>query len=215
MGEFMNKKIIYILSTVVLIFILIPILLIFSKPRYSNVFEEIYHDEYHHATTAFLRTNSTLNNIPDMEENKTRGLFYGSILEQYHSEALPPEVSSISYSFYFPDDKLERGRLSINFRFLHNSGEYIEVYYEYKHNSGKLVQSIGIVGEKRLTESEQILEYVKEKKLDLSPYFIKSKDLLQNKIIPDWLRVYPSRFTKDNWGDVKIVSDSIEMQKVE
>ena len=96
---------------------LLSLTFIFLKPRYSNVFEEIYHDEYHHATTSFLRTNSTLNRVPDMEVNKTGGLLYGSISEKYRSEVLPTGVEGISYSFHFPDDKLDGGEMSINFRF--------------------------------------------------------------------------------------------------
>ncbi|MBF0776700.1 hypothetical protein BVE84_02390 [Streptococcus azizii] len=207
----MNKKTAYTLSIVVLVAMLIPLFLILFKPKYSNVFEEIYHDEYYHVTTSFLRTNSTLNSIPDMEKNRTRGLVYGSVSEQYRSEVLPLEVKSISYSFYYPDDKLEGGNLSINFCFLHTNGEYIDIYYVYKHNSGRLVQSIGIIGEKRLTEYDQVMEYVKEKQISISPYLNKSKDLLRSKVIPDWLRAYPSRFSKDHWGEVTIVEDSTGM----
>ncbi|MBF0788323.1 MULTISPECIES: TipC family immunity protein [unclassified Streptococcus] len=211
----MNKKIVYILSIIVLIVVLLPFILNFFKPKYRNVFEEIYHDEYYHATNSFLRTTSTLNSVPDIEENKTSGLFYGSILEQYRSEALPLGVESISYSFFFPDDKLENGNMSINFRFLHTNGDFIDIYYVYGHNSGKLVQSVGIIGEKRLTEFNQIMEYVELKKISLSPYFSTSEELLRNKVIPDWLRVYSSRFSKDNWGDVTIIHDSVEIQKFE
>lgn len=205
----MNKKMIYTLSTVVLVIILVPLVLTFLKPRYSNVFEEIYHDEYHHATNSFLHTNSTLNKIPDMEENETSGLFYGHISEQYRSEALPSGVESISYSFNFPDDTLEDGDMSINFRFAHSSGEIIDIYYVYKHNSDKLVQSIGIIGEKRLTEPNQIMEYVQDKKISLSPYIGKSEELLRNKLIPDWLLVYPSRFSKNNWGKIEVITENI------
>ena len=63
----------YTLSIGAFVIMLLPLAFIFLKPRYSNVFEEIYHDEYHHATTSFLRTNSTLNRIPEMEVNKTGG----------------------------------------------------------------------------------------------------------------------------------------------
>lgn len=207
----MNKKTVYIFSTILLIVvILLPFILDFFKPKYRNIFEEIYHDEYYHATASFLRTDSTLNKVVDIEESKTRGLFYGSISEQYKTESLPSSVKNISYSFYFPDDKLEGGDMSINFRFLHTNGDVIDIYYEYKHNSDKLVQSIGIIGEKRLTEFDQIAKYVKDEKISLSPYFSKSEDLLRNNVIPDWLGVYPSRFTKDNWGKVDIVNMKIE-----
>lgn len=199
----------YSLSIGAFLIMLLPLAFIFLKPRYSNVFEEIYHDEYHHATTSFLRTNSTLNRIPDMEVNKTGGLLYGSISEKYRSEVLPTGVESISYSFYYPDGKLDSGRMSIDFLFMHSSGVIIDIYYKYNHESDKLVQSLNIIDEKRLTDLNQIMEYVKEKKINLSPYFTKSEELLRNKIIPDWFLVYPSHFSKNNWGNVKVISEYI------
>ena len=199
----------YTLSIGAFVIMLLPLAFIFLKPRYSNVFEEIYHDEYHHATTSFLRTNSTLNRIPDMEVNKTGGLLYGSISEKYRSEVLPTGVESISYSFYYPDGKLDSGRMSIDFLFMHSSGVIIDIYYKYNHESDKLVQSLNIIDEKRLTDLNQIMEYVKEKKINLSPYFTKSEELLRNKIIPDWFLVYPSHFSKNNWGNVKVISEYI------
>ena len=205
----MNKKMSYSLSIGAFLIMLLPLAFIFLKPRYSNVFEEIYHDEYHHATTSFLRTNSTLNRIPEMEVNKTGGLLYGSISEKYRSEVLPTGVESISYSFYYPDGKLDSGRMSIDFLFMHSSGVIIDIYYKYNHESDKLVQSLNIIDEKRLTDLNQIMEYVKEKKINLSPYFTKSEELLRNKIIPDWLSVYPSQFSVENWGNVKVISEYI------
>ena len=205
----MNKKMFYTLSIGAFLIMLLPLAFIFLKPRYSNVFEEIYHDEYHHATTSFLRTNSTLNRIPEMEVNKTGGLLYGSISEKYRSEVLPTGVESISYSFYYPDGKLDSGRMSIDFLFMHSSGVIIDIYYKYNHESDKLVQSLNIIDEKRLIDLNQIMEYVKEKKINLSPYFTTSEELLRNKIIPDWLSVYPSQFSVENWGNVKMIRENI------
>ena len=204
----MNKKMFYTLSIGAFVIMLLPLSFIFLKPRYSNVFEEIYHDEYHHATTSFLRTNSTLNRIPDMEVNKTGGLLYGSVSEKYRSEVLPTGVESISYSFHFPDGKLDNGEMSINFRFMHSSGVIIDIYYKYNHDSDKLVQSLSVIDEKWLTEPNQIMEYAQEKKINLSPYFTKSEELLRNKIIPDWLSVYPSQFSAENWGNVKMIGEN-------
>ena len=199
----------YTLSIGAFVIMLLPLSFIFFKPRYSNVFEEIYHDEYHHATSSFLRTNSTLNRIPDMEVNKTGGLLYGSTIEKYRSEVLPTGVESISYSFYYPDGKLDSGEMSINFGFMHSSGVFINIYYKYNYDSDKLDQSLNIVDEKRwLTEPNQIMEYVQEKKINISPYFTKSEELLRNKIIPDWLSVYPSQFSAENWGNVKMISEN-------
>ena len=52
------------------------------------------------------------------------------------------------------------------------------------------------------------MEYVQEKKINLSPYFTKSEELLRNKIIPDWLSVYPSQFSAENWGNVKMIGEN-------
>ncbi|HEL1566070.1 TPA: TipC family immunity protein [Streptococcus suis] len=49
----------------------------------------------------------------------------------------------------------------------------------------------------------------KRKKISLSPYIRRSEELLRNKIIPDWLLVYPSRFSKNNWGNIEIVAENI------
>lgn len=204
----MNKKMFYTLSIGAFLIMLLPLAFIFLKPRYSNVFEEIYHDEYHHATSSFLRTNSTLNRVPDMEVNKTGGLLYGSVSEKYRSEVLPTGVESISYSFYYPDGKLDSGEMSINFRFMHSSGVFINIYYKYNHKSDELVQSLSVFDEKWLIEPNQIMEYAQEKKINLSPYFTKSEELLRNKIIPDWLSVYPSQFSAENWGNVKMIREN-------
>ena len=204
----MNKKMFYTLSIGAFVIMLLSLTFIFLKPRYSNVFEEIYHDEYHHATTSFLRTNSTLNRIPDMEVNRTGGLLYGSTIEKYRSEVLPTGVEGISYSFHYPDGKLDSGEMSINFRFMHSSGVIIDIYYKYNHKSDELVQSLSVIDEKWLTEPNQIMEYAQEKKINLSPYFTKSEELLRNKIIPDWFLVYPSHFSKNNWGNVKMIREN-------
>lgn len=199
----------YTLSIGAFVIMLLPLAFIFLKPRYSNVFEEIYHDEYHHATSSFLRTNSTLNRIPDMEVNKTGGLLYGSTIEKYRSEVLPTGVEEISYSFHYPDGKLDSGEMSINFRFMHSSGVFINIYYKYNHKSDELIQSLSVFDEKWLILPNQIMEYAQEKKINLSPYFTKSEELLRNKIIPDWLSVYPSQFSVENWGNVKMISENV------
>ena len=111
-----------------------------------------------------------------MEVNKTGGLLYGSISEKYRSEVLPTGVESISYSFYYPDGKLDSGRMSIDFLFMHSSGVIIDIYYKYNHESDKLVQSLNIIDEKRLTDLNQIMEYVKEKKLIFHHTLLKVKN---------------------------------------
>lgn len=65
----MNKKMFYTLSIGAFVIMLLPLSFIFFKPRYSNVFEEIYHDEYNYARVSWRSpTASTLECLPDMEK---------------------------------------------------------------------------------------------------------------------------------------------------
>ena len=63
----MNKKMFYTLLIGAFLIMLLPFAFIFLN---SNVFEEIYHDEYHHTVGSWLSpTASTLESLPDMEKN--------------------------------------------------------------------------------------------------------------------------------------------------
>ena len=71
----MNKKMFYSLSIGAFLIMLLPLAFIFLKPRYSNVFEEMYHDEYHHNVGSWLSpTASTLESLPDMEKKTYKRL---------------------------------------------------------------------------------------------------------------------------------------------
>ena len=86
----MNKKMFYSLSIGALLIMLLPLAFIFLKSRYSNIFEEIYYDEYHHTVGSWLSpTASTLESLPDMEKKRTRGLLYGVTGEGYKKNSLP------------------------------------------------------------------------------------------------------------------------------
>lgn len=74
----MNKKMFYTLSIGAFVIMLLPLSFIFFKPRYSNVFEEIYHDEYHHARGSWRSpTASTLERLLDMEKKLQEGYYTG------------------------------------------------------------------------------------------------------------------------------------------
>lgn len=110
----MNKKIFYTLSIGAFVIMLLSLAFIFLKPRYSNVFEEIYHDEYHHTIGSWLSpTASTLESLPDMEKKRTRGLLYGVTGEGYKGNNLPKNIDGIFYTFSYPDNELVNGQVSI------------------------------------------------------------------------------------------------------
>ncbi|WP_155962299.1 TipC family immunity protein [Streptococcus ruminantium] len=204
----MNKKMIYTLSVVVFVIALLPLVLTFFKPRYSNIFEEIYHDEYHHATTSFLRTNSTLNKIPDMEKKNTRGLLFGTTVESYKESTLPKDIDSINYTFNYPDDELEKGSVSVFINLNLPTSDILQIEYKYQHHSNQLIQKIRVFS-KTFEKEYSVEQYITQRKLNMGLYNNIASDILKSKLISDWISVYPSQFSVENWGNVKIVKDNV------
>ncbi|MDQ8760305.1 TipC family immunity protein [Streptococcus ruminantium] len=204
----MNKKMIYTLSVVVFVIALLPLVLTFFKPRHSNIFEEIYHDEYHHATTSFLRTNSTLNKIPDMEKKNTRGLLFGTTVESYKESTLPKDIDSINYTFNYPDDELEKGSVSVFINLNLPTSDILQIEYKYQHHSNQLIQKIRVFS-KTFEKEYSVEQYITQRKLNMGLYNNIASDILKSKLISDWISVYPSQFSVENWGNVKIVKDNV------
>ncbi|MGT2949968.1 hypothetical protein BU202_01415 [Streptococcus cuniculi] len=205
--DIMNKKkTIYAITLLILLTVLLPVTLLALRPRYSNIFEEIYHDEYHHATTAFLRTNSTLDNLPDIEDKKTGGLLYGVISEKYKKETLPEHIVSIVYNFLYPNDQLKNGNISIIINYRLESSDILQMSYLYEHDSNLLKREFRVFSES-FQQEYALKQYFRENNLNCKDYFEIGDNLIKERLIPDWLRVYPSRFTKDNWGHVVLVGE--------
>lgn len=187
----------------------VPFLWFYLRPSHSNVFEEIYHDEYFNRAHWLGIRRAALERIPDISVKQPRGTLYGIVGEDYEPSTLPAQVEHIGYIFHYPEDKKEGGKVSINILFVSDEHSVIGISYTYYHSSNKLEKSIYVIGEQRLTDRTTIYEYIIKNNIDLSSYYKKADDLLRNKLIPDWLSVYPSRFSKDNWGNVKIVKDNV------
>lgn len=209
---FMNKKFKYISIIGVLLGTLLFVSMC-SKPKYQNIFEEMYHDEYSHATGSWIRTTaSTLESISDMKKKNARELFYGTTVESYRMNSLPKNVDSINYTFYYPDDKLAKGSVSIFINLKLPNSDILQVEYMYQHLSNQLVQKIRVFSES--FESEYpVKQYIKQKQLSVGTYTKMADNILKDKLISDWLSVYPSQFSSENWGDVEVVEDNTPVFK--
>lgn len=175
--------------------------------RNANVFEEIYRDEYFNRAHWIGIRKPALESIPDIDVRQPRGTLYGMVDEKYQQEALPSYLDSLGYYFTFPNNKLEGGRVSVGFSFSYKKEDLILIFYTYEYKSNKLIRRIEIASDDRISDPSEVNKYIKENGIDLEPYYKKADDLLRNKVIPDWLRVYPSRFSKENWGNVKFVEE--------
>lgn len=205
----MNKKMFYTLFIGAFVIMLLPLTFIFLKPRYSNVFEEIYHDEYHHAVGFWLSpTASTLESLSDMEKKRTRGLLYGVTGEGYKENSLPKNIDSIFYTFSYPDNELENGHVSIVINVDLPNSDILQVEYMYQHQSNQLIQKIRIYSDDYKKEYP-VEQYMTQNKLDVKVYTEIANDILRNKLISDWRSAYTSQFSVENWGNVKMISEYI------
>lgn len=193
----------------VLFIVLVLIFTMCSKEKHLNIFEEIYHDEYSHATGSWRgATASTLESIPDMKIKNTRELLFGITEESYKEDRLPRNVNSINYTFNYPDGKLVKGSVSIFINLNLPDTDILQVEYMYQYHSNQLIQKVRVFSE--FFENEYSVEqYMSQKRLNVEAYTRNTDEILKDKLIADWLSVYPSKFSIDNWGDVKIVNQNL------
>ena len=187
--------------------------LMYSRPKYQNIFEEIYHDEYNYARGSWRSpTASTLERLLDMEKKATRGLLYGVTGEGYKRNSLPKNIDGIFYTFSYPDNELENGHVAIVINVDFPNSDILQVEYMYQHQSNQhqsnqLIQKIRIFSDDYKKEYP-VEQYITQNKSAVEVYTEIANDILKNKLISDWLSVYPSQFSAENWGNVKMISEN-------
>lgn len=182
--------------------------LMYSRPKYQNIFEEIYHDEYNYARGSWRSpTASTLERLPDMEKKATRGLLYGVTGEGYKRNNLPKNIDGIFYTFSYPDNELENGHVSIVINVDLPNSDILQVEYMYQHQSNQLIQKLRIFSDDYKKEYP-VEQYITQNKSDVKVCTEIANDILKNKLISDWRSAYPSQFSVENWGNVKMISEN-------
>lgn len=178
---------------------------------YSNIFEEMYHDEYKYSTGLFERPSS-LRRIQGMKQHKNYQLdgYFNVISEEYVDEFLPSDVAGISLSFFYPDKKLTNGEMSINIRYQIEPDVFLSVDYEPDFLTNKLSQRLFAFDKTHLSGEEELKAFIKKYKIDIDYFYDKSDQVVSSKLIPDWRRVYPSHFSSDNWGTVEVIRETYE-----
>ena len=78
----------------------------------------------------------------------------------------------------------------------------------YQHQSNQLIQKIRIFSDDYKQEYP-VEQYITQHKLDVKVYTGIANDILKNKLISDWRSAYPSQFSVENWGNVKMISANV------
>ena len=117
-------------------------------------------------------------------------------------------IDGIFFTFSYPDNELENGNVLIVINVDLPNSDILQVEYMYQHQSNQLIQKIRIYSDDYKQEYP-VEQYITQNKLDVKVYTEIANDILKNKLIPDWCSVYPSHFSKNNWGNVKVISEYI------
>lgn len=87
------------------------------------------------------------------------------------------------------------------------NSDILQVEYMYQHQSNQLIQKIRIFSDDYKQEYP-VEQYITQNKLDVKVYTEIANDILKNKLISDWRSAYPSQFSVENWGNVKMISEN-------
>ena len=137
----------------------------------------------------------------------TRGLLYGVTEEGYKRNSLPKNIDGIFYTFSYPDNELENGHVAIVINVDLPNSDILQVEYMYQHQSNQLIQKIRIFSDDYKKEYP-VEQYITQNKSAVEVYTEIANDILKNKLISDWLSVYSSQFSAENWGNVKIIGEN-------
>ena len=71
----------------------------------------------------------------------------------------------------------------------------------------RIIQKIRIFSDDYKKEYP-VEQYITQNKSDVKVYTEIANDILKNKLISDWISVYPSQFSVENWGNVKMIKEN-------
>lgn len=103
---------------------------------------------------------------------------------------------------------MENGHVSIVINVDLPNSDILQVEYMYQHQSNQLIQKIRIYSDDYKKEYP-VEQYMTQNKLHVKVYTEIANDILKNKLISDWRSAYPSQFSVENWGNVKMISEYI------
>ncbi|BDR59407.1 TipC family immunity protein [Xylocopilactobacillus apicola] len=185
------------------IIVAVPLLfIIYKSVKFQNIYDEIYYDS-RGATGEIFSRRSTLGNIKGISGTRTTGGhdYSNSIVtERYETKYLPSTMNSLSIS---NDDK------TISIYNSYNINYNIIICLESDYNPKRKLLKKGIY----FIDSRQegIIDNPKKVKSLIDKYHISKEQLdywyelgMTRTLLEDWCSVYPSRFSPEKLGHVKI-----------
>ncbi|WP_088840416.1 TipC family immunity protein [Listeria sp. ILCC797] len=209
----MGKKKWIIIATILILLISIPITVtIINQIKIKNIFDEIYYDERTALSDGLFGSgDASLAQVKGMKPWNRSGPHSFELtpfFETYSNDVLPEGIVGLSYMFSFAGEK-DNGSFSITIQKELSDNVIVYLGYNYKVKDKKLTKTVG-VEDKFLQDddftrdTDKVKKYLEEYSTNLKEMEQVGNSILRDKLLTDWCSVYNSRFSPDDFGDVKV-----------
>ena len=191
--------------------LLIVLLLSFSGFQYykyqrvHNIFDEIYYEESDYHNYTFLWKGRAFYKLKRLKiiDNGSQDLYKHSI--DYKSVNLPNTIHSLGYYFYFGFQEMTKVGIEMRLR-LPDTETTINVDYQYDVNNQQLERFMWYYDDESTGyfQQSQIEAFLAEHGKTVDEIRKEADYVLRNKVLKDWITIYSSRFSPDNWGEVTV-----------
>ncbi|MCU9534076.1 TipC family immunity protein [Streptococcus sp. CSL10205-OR2] len=204
-----NRIVIILISLLATIALTVTGLYYYNN-RIQNIFDEMYYEiKIKHGNSVFTSFDDvTVNysNVFDEEMNDTRETEPYVI---YHEDSLPPQYTynRIYFDFFYN----EENGITFFFEKEITTGDRVSMYVKYNKKENTLRKEVDIAFEKGLTddyleEESKIKAYLKEHDISAKELDRIYDELMNDKILTDWTKLYDSQYSPSDYGNVKVVT---------
>lgn len=177
----------------------------YKYQRVHNIFDEIYYEESDYHNYTFLWKGRAFYKLKGLKiiDNGSQDLYKHSI--DYKSVNLPNTIHSLGYYFYFGFQEMTKVGIEMRLR-LPDTETTINVDYQYDVNNQQLERFMWYYDDESTGyfQQSQIEAFLAEHGKTVDEIRKEADYVLRNKVLKDWITIYSSRFSPDNWGEVTV-----------
>lgn len=201
----MRKKKFVIFSLLMVLLLSFSGFQYYKYQRVHNIFDEIYYEESDYHNYTFLWKGRAFYKLKGLKiiDNGSQDLYKHSI--DYKSVNLPNTIHSLGYYFYFGFQEMTKVGIEMRLR-LPDTETTINVDYQYDVNNQQLERFMWYYDDESTGyfQQSQIEAFLAEHGKTVDEIRKEADYVLRNKVLKDWITIYSSRFSPDNWGEVTV-----------
>lgn len=201
------KILLILLTSLIVILISISI---YNRAKIQNIFDEIYYDSKNASGDGFDK-RSRLGNIEGMSSNATNltGIAVPegeqAIMETYKEESLKAPMKSLSITNNSTKKELQ---ISYSYAVTQNLSLFFENVYSVKTRTlTKAISFVEADSGKRITDQKEVRDTLEAYRVTDEQLAAWDHQGMDKVLLKDWLSVYPSRYSPEEYGDVSVKTE--------